>query len=180
MNDKPGQPWGPWTILQSSQVYQDPWLQVRKDNVIRPDGHDGTYSVVQIRSGVTVLPVEKGFVWLTEEFHYAVGRVTLEAVSGGRDDSESALTCAKRELAEELGITAANWKELGTYDPFTGSVVSPTTLFIASELSFHTAAPEGTEQIRSVRMALKDAYLAVCEGRISHTPSCIAIPSILD
>ncbi|MEZ6132980.1 MAG: NUDIX hydrolase [Planctomycetaceae bacterium] len=175
MTQHEGRPHGPWTILKTTGVYSDPWLHVKKDDVIRPDGLPGTHSVVTIKPGVCVLPWQAGDVFLTEEFHYAVGRITLEAVSGGRDFNETALECAKRELAEELGIIAKTWTELTTVDPFTASVVSPTTLFLATDLSFQQAAPEGTEQIRGVRLSLEDAFQAVCAGTITHSPSCIAI-----
>ncbi|MCA9050765.1 MAG: NUDIX hydrolase [Planctomycetaceae bacterium] len=175
MNADAGTPHGPWRILDSREVYRDPWLSVRRDEVIRPDGKPGTHSVVTIKPGVCVLAFDARDVFLTEEFHYGVGLTTLEAVSGGRDDDESPLTCAKRELQEELGIVADHWTELTTVDPFTASVVSPTTLFLATGLQFRQANPEGTERIRCVRMSLKDAFAAVSDGRITHTPSCIVI-----
>jgi len=175
MNNDGGTPHGPWRILTTTNVYTDPWLQVKKDDEIRPDGLPGTHSVVTIKSGVCVLAWQDGDVFLTEEFHYAVGRVTLEAVSGGRESNEPAQECAQRELAEELGIVAESWTELSTVDPFTASVVSPTTLFLATDLSFQKAAPEGTEQIRCVRLPIQEAYRSVCNGSITHTPSCITI-----
>ncbi len=175
MNTNDGRPYGPWRILQTSQVYADPWMSVTKDDVVRPDGHRGTYSVLTLKPGVCVLAVQDDWIYLTEEFHYAVGRMTLEAVSGGRDNDEPPLDCAKRELQEELGIQAATWKELGVVDPFTASVLSPTTLFVATGLSFGSSNQEGTEQIRCVRISVQDAYAAVCDGRITHAPSCIAI-----
>ena len=166
---------GPWRILNTTEVYTDPWLKVRKDDVIRPDGNPGTHSVVTIKHGVCVLAYQDDTIYLTKEFHYAVGRVTLEAVSGGREADEPAIECAKRELAEELGISAATWTELTTVDPFTASVVSPTTMFLATGLTFHETNPEGTEQIECFSMTLAEAYSAVCDGSISHTPTCIAI-----
>lgn len=166
---------GPWRILQTTNVYSDPWLQVNKDDVIRPDGDPGTHSVVTIKPGICVVAFQDNKVFLTEEFHYAVGRVTIEAVSGGIDGDEAPIECAKRELAEELGIVAQTWTELGTVDPFTASVVSPTVLFLATDLSFQDANPEGTEQIRCVEMSPQQAYEAVCNGTISHAPSCVAI-----
>src|ERR1019366_5564826 len=95
-----------------------------------------------------------GSVYLTEEFHYAVGRVTLEAVSGGIEAGETPLDTAQRELREELGIVAGKWTELGVVDPFTANVVSPTRLFLAQELTFAETKHEGTELIRSVRVPL--------------------------
>ncbi len=168
-------PHGPWKILKTTEVYSDPWLHVKKDDVIRPDGDLGTHSVVSIRHGICVLAFQNDDIYLTEEFHYAVGRITIEAVSGGRESNEPAVECAQRELAEELGISAATWTELTTVDPFTASVVSPTTMFLATDLTFHDANPEGTEQIRCVKMSLPEAYAAVCSGTITHTPTCIAV-----
>ena len=175
MTTDTGTPHGPWRILKTTSAYSDPWLHVTKDDVIRPDGAPGTHSVVFIKPGICVLAFQDDTVYLTEEFHYGVGRVTLEAVSGGRDGDERAIECARRELAEELGIVAVTWNELTTVDPFTASVVSPTTLFLATDLSFQKPTPEGTEQIRCVQMTARDAYTAVCDGTITHTPSCIVI-----
>lgn len=175
MTPENGRAHGPWQILQTTDVYDDPWLSVRKDDVIRPDGKHGTHSVVSIKPGVCVLAYQDDAVYLTEEFHYAVGRVTIEAVSGGRDGDELSIAAAQRELAEELGITAGTWTELSTVDPFTASVVSPTTLFLATDLEFHDPDPEGTEQIRCVRMTAREACAAVCTGRITHAPSCLVI-----
>ena len=61
---------GPWQIVNSSTVYRDPWMTVTKDDVVRPDGVPGTHSVVSIKPGVSVLPMnEDGQVHLTDEFH---------------------------------------------------------------------------------------------------------------
>lgn len=169
---------GPWTINTSTPVYQDPWLSVRKDDVTRPDGLPGTYSVVEIKQGVCVIAWQGDQVYLTSEFHYAVGRTTLEAVSGGRDEGESCLEAAKRELKEELGITANVWKPLMTVDPFTASVVSPTALFLATDLEFGERQLEGTERIQMVQRSISNAYADVCKGTISHAPSCLALMSL--
>lgn len=167
---------GPWKILASQEVYRDPWLVVRKDEVLRPDGLPGTYSVARLLPGVCVVPIDEGQqVHLTEEFHYGVGRVTLEAVSGGIEAGEDGEVTARRELKEELGIRAANWLDLGTVDPFTGSVVSPTQMFLARDLEFGETRREGTELIRPVSMPLQQAVQDVLSSRISHGPTCVAL-----
>ena len=90
---------GPWQIVESHEVYHDPWLNVRKDDVIRPDGQPGTHSVVNLKPGVCVLAIDdQNHAYLTEEFHYGIGRVTVEAVSGGIEPGEESLKTAKREL----------------------------------------------------------------------------------
>jgi ADP-ribose pyrophosphatase len=167
---------GPWKITGTKQVYQDPWLSLRRDDVLRPDGAPGTHVVVQIKPGVSVLPIDDGgCVYLADEFHYAVGRNTLEVVSGGIDPGEDALTAAQRELREELGITAARWTSLGAVDPFTSTVVSPTQLYLAQGLTFGKHEREGTEFIRCVKVTLAEAVAAVRHSRITHAPSAVLI-----
>jgi ADP-ribose pyrophosphatase len=165
---------GPWQILKSHEVYRDAWIAVRKDDVVRPDGKPGTHSVVTLKPGVTVLAIDDDDnVYLTEEFHYGVGRITIEAVSGGIEPDESHLETAKRELREELGIEADEWIDLGIVDPFTASVVSPTQLYLARKLRFGDQAPEGTEHIKCVKMKLAEAVQGVIDSEITHGPSCV-------
>jgi ADP-ribose pyrophosphatase len=166
---------GPWQIVQSNEVYRDPWITLRKDDVIRPDGQPGTFSVVHLKPGVCVLPLGNDVVYLTEEFHYGVGRTTIEAVSGGIEPGETTLVTAQREMLEELGIRAADWLDLGVCDPFTSSVVSPTQLFLARGLEIGEQAPEGTERIRRLEVPFSEAVAMVMDGRITHGSSCVLI-----
>ena len=167
---------GPWKITSSREVYRDPWIAVVRDEVVRPDGDPGSYCVIHIKPGVSVLAMDDDRrVYLTEEFHYAVGSETIELVSGGIDTAEDSLAAAKRELREELGIEAAEWIDLGRVDPFTANVFSPTQLYLAQQLTFGTTAQEGTELIRCRSFPLQEVVHMVIEGRITHAPSCVAI-----
>lgn len=167
---------GPWTIRETKEVYRDPWVRLQRDEVIRPDGRAGSYVVVHLKPGVCVIALDDAEnVHLTEEFHYAVGRVTIEGVSGGIDAGEDPEAAARRELQEELGITAARWTEIGRVDPFTANVHSPTRLFLARQLTFGEHAQEGTEQIRRVVMSFAEAISAVERGEITHGPTCVAL-----
>jgi ADP-ribose pyrophosphatase len=171
---------GPWQIAERHQVYLDPWIQVTKDDVVRPDGTPGTYSVVQLKAGVCVIALgEDGQVHLTEEFHYGVGRVTLEGVSGGIEAGETAEVAARRELSEELGIMATQLRDLGTVVPFTASVVSPTRLFVAEGLTFGPPSPDATEVIQHVTMSFAETVAAVMDSRITHGPTCVLLLKLL-
>lgn len=175
-NEKLGMSYGPWTITQQRKIYRDPWVGLRRDEVIRPDGNPGTYCVVDVKPGVCVLAIDDhGDAHLTEEFHYGVGRVTLEAVSGGIEQDEEPLRCAERELREELGILAGVWQMLGIIDPLTANVVSPTHLFLATSLVFGTAEQESGEVIRHIRLPMGEVIRKVMDGEITHAPSCVAI-----
>jgi ADP-ribose pyrophosphatase len=167
---------GPWQIVGSREVYRDPWIELQKDDVIRPDGRPGTHCIVRMKLGVSVLPLDDdGTVYLTEEFHYGIGRQAIEVVSGGIEKGDTPLATAQRELAEELGIEARDWHDLGTVDPFTTIVVSPTRLFLARGLSFGTTAQEGTERIGKYQCTLVEAVEMVLDSQITHGPSCVLI-----
>lgn len=172
---------GPWTIHETRTLHRDPWMNVVLDQVTRPDGRPGTYCVAHIKPGVCVLAVDDDDnAHLTQEFHYGVGRETLEAVSGGIDDGEEPLDAARRELKEELGITAEEWTALGSVDPFTSMICSPTRLFLARRLTFGEVRREGTETMRRVTMPIGEAVEAVMDGRVTHAPSCVVILKLSD
>jgi ADP-ribose pyrophosphatase len=169
-------PHGPWQIRSTREVHRDPWITLTVDQVVRPDGTPGRFSVVRIMPGVSVLPLDQdGVAYLAEEFRYAVGRHSLEAVGGGVEPGEEPLAAARRELKEELGIEASDWADLGTVDPFTSMVRSPARLFLARGLRFGQHEREATEHIRCVKLPLDEAVRAVLDGRITHGPSCVLI-----
>lgn len=167
---------GPWKILETREVYADRYVQVELDQVIRPDELPGQHVVVQMKPGVCVLPLdERGWVHLTSEFHYAIGRISLEGVSGGIEPGEDPLETAQRELQEELGLVAGQWRPLVKLDPYTTIIRSPVQLYLATELSPAPAAPEGTELIEIVEMPLQQAISMIHQGEITHAPTCVAL-----
>jgi len=167
---------GPWIFINSKDIYSNPWIKVREDSVIRPDGEDGIFGVVIMKSGVSVLPIDdQGNVFLTKEYHYAVERETLEAISGGIDTNESKLEAAKRELKEEAGIEAKKWIDMGVVDPFTTVVNSPNYLFLAMDLTFSEANPEGTENIKIIKIPFKQAVDFVMQSLITHSATATLI-----
>ena len=174
-NRNPGKH-GPWTIVQSNEVYRDAWMTVRMDNVLRPDGEPGTYSTVRIKPGVCVIPVaDDGTCYLTKEFHYAVGRDTIEGISGGIEEGETPEVAAARELEEEVGIVAGRLLPLGVVDPLTAAMLSPTQIFLATDLRFTQTNMESTECIERVEMQFDEVLRMVIENEITHAPSCVAI-----
>jgi len=167
---------GPWQIKKTNQILQNPFLQVWLDDVVRPDGQDGTHVVASMKPGVSVLAIDdRQQVHLTNEFHYAVGRYSLEAVSGGIDAGEEPAETARRELKEELGIEASQWEYLASVDPFTTIVVSPCHLYVARGLTSGKAQQEGTEKIEHVVLPLAEAVEKVLQGEITHSPTCILL-----
>ncbi len=166
----------PWKKLSSKSVYRNVHLALREDAVIRPDGKPGKYSVITILPGIAVLPVDDdGFAYLVSEWHYPTATMRVKPVSGGIDGKESPLSAAKRELMEELGIRAKQWKKLGISNAFTSSVDSPSHFFLARGLSFGKARDEKAEGVRLVRLRLADAVKRVFSDGISGNAALLIL-----
>jgi ADP-ribose pyrophosphatase len=167
---------GPWKISNTTIKYKNPWLSVREDEVIRPDGKPGIFGVVEMVPGASVLPIdENGNVYLTREFRYAIGEDSVEVVSGGIEKGETALAAAKRELEEELGFVAEEWVDLGKMNPFTSAILSPANLFLAKRLTTTKINHDSTEIITPIAMPLKQAVEMVMNSKISHGQTSVLI-----
>jgi 8-oxo-dGTP pyrophosphatase MutT (NUDIX family) len=167
---------GPWTIVDSKQAYKNPWLEVREDKVIRPDGKPGVHAVITTTPGASILPLDdKGYVYLAEEFRYAYEKLSIETPGGGSDANEDILETAKRELREEMGIIAKKWTPLGFVDPNTSIMDSRAHLFLAQELTFVKPENEGTEIIRIIKVKFEEAVKMALDNRITLAESVACI-----
>src|SRR6476646_7830329 len=104
----------PWTTLYSRQVYDNPWISVREDQVLRPDGSPGIYGVVHFKNrAIGVLPVEDdGSIWLVGQHRYPLNAFSWEIPEGGCPEGESPDAAARRELTEETGLSAASLERI--------------------------------------------------------------------
>jgi 8-oxo-dGTP pyrophosphatase MutT (NUDIX family) len=167
---------GPWRVEETTEKHRDPFITVRLDRVIRPDGRPGEYATVDMKPGVAVLPIdEQGNVYLTRQFRYALGRESVEVVCGGVDDGETPRESADREAIEELGVKASDWIDLGYFDLDTSIVNCRVDLFVARDLRLVEARREGTETIETLKVPFEEAARMVIDGRITHGPSCVLI-----
>ena len=166
---------GKWTIKNTRKIFENPFFAVFEDDVLKPDGNEGTYATIRFTSGAAVLPIDdQDNVYLTRQFRYAIGRDDLEIVAGSIE-GEGALDGAKRELKEELGIEAEEWIDLGSIYSLTSITQSCSRQFIAKGLTFGDQETEGTEDIESVKMKLAEALEMVLKGEITDGDTCILI-----
>ncbi|MCJ7821864.1 MAG: NUDIX hydrolase, partial [Armatimonadetes bacterium] len=167
---------GPYEILMSRPVYENPWIKVREDQVRHRDGRESSFGVVAMKPGVTVLPMEEDAnVYLVREFKYAVGEVMLEAVSGAIESGETPEQAGLREIGEEVGLVASEWLDMGLLNPFTTVVPSPNHMFLARKLSHLRRTKQANEQVEVVKMPFDDALQAVLRGQITHGASCVLV-----
>ena len=126
----------PWRTTSSRVVYENAWMTVREDQVIRPDGLPGIYGVVELAPSVGVLALDDaGRVALVRQWRYVHGRVGLEIPTGAIDSSDdSDAAAAARELREETGLTAGRWTRIGQIENSNGATTDVATIFVAQDL----------------------------------------------
>lgn len=167
---------GEFIITDSVRKYKNPWIEVVEEKVVGPNGKEGLFGIVRAKDGGSVLPMDdNGFVYLVDEFHYAIGKNEAETISGGREEGEEYLEAAKRELKEETGIEAGEWIDLGITQPLTTLIDCPQKLFLARKLSFSESNPEESEDIKLMKIKFEEAVRMVMNSEILHAPSCVLI-----
>lgn len=167
----------PFKTLSSKTVYKNPWIRVREDAIIRPDGTKGIYSVVESDDSVIVGALnDKNEIFLIYSFSYPAKSWQWE-LPGGSSDGEHILEASKRELSEETGIIAKEWIEL----PFTrvcdGFMTERTATLIARDLSFEPKiAADDDGVIADGRFFTFDAvHDMVANGQIDEGQSITAL-----
>jgi ADP-ribose pyrophosphatase len=102
------------TTLSSREVYRNHWMRVREDEILRSNGKRGIYGVVEKEDCAIILPIDKGRVWLVEQFRYTIQERAMELPQGGWEmEVDNPEELARGELKEELGLNAAEMTYLG-------------------------------------------------------------------
>ena len=174
---RPTAPAGPWQRLDRRVAYENPWLTVWHDEVIRPDGAPGIYGVVHFANrAIGILAIdERDRVLLVGQHRYPLDAYSWEIPEGGGGPDESALDAAKRELAEETGYRAGTWRVLGRAALSNSVTDELAVFFVATDLQAGQASPEGTEELQSRWVPFSEALAMTLDGRISDALSMLAI-----
>jgi 8-oxo-dGTP pyrophosphatase MutT (NUDIX family) len=166
----------PWQRLGSRVVYRNSWIVVREDAVIRPDGNEGIYGVVEVRPSIGVVAIrDDDQIALVNQWRYTHERVSLEIPAGGCEPGEPPLAAAKRELAEETGLAAGVWESLGSIDLSKSTSTGVAHMFLARELSATVQQPQDDERIELIWMPFPKAARFVMSGGITESVSVAAI-----
>lgn len=167
----------PWRRLSSRPIYENPWIAVREDQVIRPDGKPGIYGVVHTQTrAVAIVPLaENGDTFLIGQYRYTLDLYSWEIPEGGGQMDESPLAAAQRELREEAGITAASWTYLGESHLSNSISDEAGCIFLAEGLTFGEPEPEGAEELQVRRVPLQDAVRLALTGEISDALAVIGL-----
>jgi 8-oxo-dGTP pyrophosphatase MutT (NUDIX family) len=166
----------PWRTLSSREIYENPWIRVHEDQVVRPDGERGIYGVVHFKNiAVGVLPVDGDHVYLVGQYRYPLDLYSWEIPEGGCPPGEDPLAAARRELAEETGLRADHWEKLGEAHLSNSVSDEYAVWYLATGLTQGVASPEGSERL-VVRRALFEEVLGdVRSGKITDSMTVMAV-----
>jgi len=166
----------PWHRLSSRAVYETPWLRVREDRVRLPTGGHTTYSVIDSGECVGVLPfTDDGQVLLVRQVRYITGRVSWEMPTGGKGRDETKEHAARRELAEEAHVAAAQLEHFCSYHTSKSAMDETAHLFLAHGLSAAVGHADETEFMRIETVPLERALAMVDSGDITDGMTIIAL-----
>lgn len=166
----------PWQTLSSREVYENPWISLREDDVVRPDGVEGIYGVVHFKNvAIGILAVEGDFIYLVGQYRYTLQQYSWEIPEGGCPEGEDYLTAAERELAEETGLRAEKWERMGEAHLSNSATDEYAVWFMATGLTQGERNPEGTEQLVVRRVPFAQALRMALTGEITDAISLLAI-----
>ena len=139
----------PWSRISRTLAYENAWIQVFHDEVVRPDGKPGIYGVMHPRThAVGVVAIDdRDRVLLVGQYRYTLSRYSWEIPEGGVPIGDDPLDGARRELAEETGYRAGAWVELMRFSLSNSTGDETGALYLATHLSEGEADPDETEDL---------------------------------
>jgi len=170
----------PWTRGSGRTVYDNPWIRVTEYAATAPTGRPAQYGVVSFKNlAMAVLPLhDDGTVTLVGQSRLPCADYSWEIPEGGAPMDEDPLAAAKRELAEETGLQAAEWREV-LRAQLSNSVTDEKAIgYIATGLSPAAAAQEAdeTEALAIARVPFREALEAALAG---HMPDMLTVAMLL-
>jgi 8-oxo-dGTP pyrophosphatase MutT (NUDIX family) len=169
----------PWRRLSRRVAYENPWIEVLHDEVLRPDGKPGIYGVVHFRHrAIGVVPIVGDRVLLVGQYRYALDRYSWEVPEGGGDLEEEPEVAARRELAEETGYTGGEWRELYRADLSNSVTDEAAVMFVATGLMPGPATPDGTEELVTRWVDFDEAMAMIAAGEIRDVMSILGLQAL--
>lgn len=170
----------PWRRLSRRLVYENPWIELYHDDVVRPDGEPGIYGLVHFRHrAIGVVPVDaSGRILLVGQYRYTLDAYSWEIPEGGGRFDEEPREAAARELAEETGFSAGDWRELCRAELSNSVTDEVALIFVARDLAAGQPEPDATEVIETRWVELDEALAMVRRAEIRDVMSIVALQAL--
>jgi len=159
-------------FVSGEEVFSGKLLRVRRDLVRLPDGNQSVREYVRHPGAVVMVALfEDARVLLERQFRYPHGRDFIELPAGKLEPGEPHLQTAQRELLEETGYVASDWRRLGVLHPSVGYTDEAIELFLAKGLTKKEARLDDGEFLEVLEVPLAEAIAMVRDGRITDAKS---------
>ena len=164
------------TRLDTTLVYEGSFMQVRKDNVRMPNGATGSREYITHPGAVAVLALlDSGNLVLERQFRYAPQREFIELPAGKIDHGEDILLTAQRELLEETGYAASEWRHLTTAWPCIGYADERIEYFLARGLVHRGRNLDDGEFLEVLELSLPEAIEWIRLGKINDSKTIVGL-----
>jgi ADP-ribose pyrophosphatase len=167
--------------LSEKEIYKSKYFRINQVEIQR-NGKTFTKDIIERNSSVMVLPItEDNEIYILSQYRDALQKVVLELIAGNMDNNSSPLENAKRELEEEGGLIAKDWKQIATFN-MSANLVGELFIFVAKDLVQTQRHPDDDEQIDVLKMPLSEALEKVVKGEIrisSNVASLLLVDKLI-
>lgn len=164
------------TFLDGEEVFSGRLLKVRRDRVRLPDGTEGAREYIRHPGAVAIVALfEDGRVLLERQFRYPLARTFIEIPAGKLEPGEEPLVTGKRELLEETGFVAAEWRKLGIIHNAIGYSDEVIEIWLARGLEMRKQALAEGEFLEVFSLPLAEAQAMARDGRITDVKTVVGL-----
>ena len=167
----------PWKIISNDEIYNNNWIKLNHYNVINPNGGEGVYGKVHFKNiAIGIIPIdENNNTWLVGQYRFPLNKYSWEIPEGGCPLNENPLNAAKRELLEETGFVAEDWKQILTLHLSNSVTDEFSIIYIAKNLKQFKAQPEETELLQIKKIKIEETFTMIENNEITDAVSVAAL-----
>jgi ADP-ribose pyrophosphatase len=163
-------------FIEGELVFDGALLKVRRDRVRLPDGSEGAREYIRHPGAVAVVALfDDGSVLLERQFRYPHRREFIEIPAGKLEPGEPHLATAQRELAEETGYAAEDWRYLGLIHTAIAYTDEAIHLYVARRLSRTERKLDQGEFLETLVRPFDEALRMIRKGELTDAKSVAAL-----